>query len=134
MTDTGTPMTSGRVTSRDGTPIGYLKTGRGPAVVIMHGSMESARSHPQHPPGDAVKSAATMEPNELSPADIADRGEQHQDEGGDGQDAVQEDDRHREVPVRYTAIQRVAMIRPRTATVPRAATVAQASRFWLSRR
>ena len=38
-------MTSGRVTSRDGTPIGYLKTGRGPAVVIMHGSMESARSH-----------------------------------------------------------------------------------------
>src|SRR6185295_3403762 len=42
---TGTSMTSGRVTSRDGTPIGYLKTGRGPAVVIMHGSMESARSH-----------------------------------------------------------------------------------------
>src|SRR6185369_11880430 len=45
MIDTGTSMTSGRVTSRDGTPIGYLKTGRGPAVVIMHGSMESARSH-----------------------------------------------------------------------------------------
>ena len=41
----GTPMTSGRVTSRDGTPIGYLKTGHGPAIVIMHGSMESARSH-----------------------------------------------------------------------------------------
>jgi len=38
-------MTSGRVTSRDGTPIGYLKTGHGPAIVIMHGSMESARSH-----------------------------------------------------------------------------------------
>ncbi|MGH3200288.1 MAG: alpha/beta fold hydrolase [Streptosporangiaceae bacterium] len=45
MIDTGTSMTSGRVTSRDGTAIGYLKTGRGPAVVIMHGSMESARSH-----------------------------------------------------------------------------------------
>jgi pimeloyl-ACP methyl ester carboxylesterase len=41
----GTSMTSGRVTSRDGTPIGYLKTGHGPAIVIMHGSMESARSH-----------------------------------------------------------------------------------------
>ena len=38
-------MTSGRVISRDGTPIGYLKTGHGPAIVIMHGSMESARSH-----------------------------------------------------------------------------------------
>ena len=45
MTNIDTPMTSGRVTSRDGTPIGYLKTGRGPAVVILHGSMESARSH-----------------------------------------------------------------------------------------
>src|ERR1700750_2105252 len=45
MIDTGTSMTSGRVTSRDGPPMGYLKTGRGPAVVIMHGSMESARSH-----------------------------------------------------------------------------------------
>jgi pimeloyl-ACP methyl ester carboxylesterase len=45
MIDIGTSMTSGRVTSRDGTPIGYLKTGRGPAVVILHGSMESARSH-----------------------------------------------------------------------------------------
>ncbi len=45
MIDTGTSMTSGRVVSRDGTPIGYLKAGRGPAVVILHGSMESARSH-----------------------------------------------------------------------------------------
>src|ERR1700750_2415425 len=45
MIDTGTSMTSGRVTSRDGPPMGYLKTGRGPAVVIMRGSMESARSH-----------------------------------------------------------------------------------------
>ena len=45
MNDTAAPMTSGRVISRDGTPIGYLKTGHGPAIVIMHGSMESARSH-----------------------------------------------------------------------------------------
>jgi pimeloyl-ACP methyl ester carboxylesterase len=45
MIDIGTSMTTGHVTSRDGTPIGYLKTGRGPAVVILHGSMESARSH-----------------------------------------------------------------------------------------
>jgi pimeloyl-ACP methyl ester carboxylesterase len=45
MIDIDTSMTSGRVTSRDGTPIGYLRTGRGPAVVILHGSMESARSH-----------------------------------------------------------------------------------------
>ncbi|MFC5264049.1 alpha/beta fold hydrolase [Kribbella qitaiheensis] len=38
-------LTQGSVTSRDGTRIGYLKTGRGPAVVVLHGSMESARSH-----------------------------------------------------------------------------------------
>jgi pimeloyl-ACP methyl ester carboxylesterase len=45
MNDSAASMTSGRVMSRDGTPIGYLKTGHGPAIVIMHGSMESARSH-----------------------------------------------------------------------------------------
>jgi pimeloyl-ACP methyl ester carboxylesterase len=38
-------LVPGSVESRDGTPIGYWKTGRGPAVVILHGSMESARSH-----------------------------------------------------------------------------------------
>jgi pimeloyl-ACP methyl ester carboxylesterase len=38
-------MTTGSVKSRDGTRIGYLKVGRGPAVVLLHGSMESARSH-----------------------------------------------------------------------------------------
>jgi pimeloyl-ACP methyl ester carboxylesterase len=43
-TDTSN-MITGSVTSRDGTTIGYLKTGHGPAVVIMHGSMESAASH-----------------------------------------------------------------------------------------
>src|SRR5213080_2798421 len=38
-------MTQGAVTSRDGTRIGYWRIGRGPAIVVMHGSMESARSH-----------------------------------------------------------------------------------------
>ena len=36
---------AGSVTSRDGTRIGYLKIGQGPAVVLLHGSFESARSH-----------------------------------------------------------------------------------------
>jgi pimeloyl-ACP methyl ester carboxylesterase len=38
-------LVAGSVESRDGTPIGYWKTGQGPAVVVLHGSMESARSH-----------------------------------------------------------------------------------------
>lgn len=38
-------VTTGSVVSRDGTPIGYLKIGQGPAVVLLHGSMESAHSH-----------------------------------------------------------------------------------------
>lgn len=38
-------MTTGSVVSRDGTRIGYLRLGHGPAVVVLHGSMESARSH-----------------------------------------------------------------------------------------
>ena len=40
-------MSTGSVTSTDGTPIGYLRVGRGPAVVVLHGSNESARSHTQ---------------------------------------------------------------------------------------
>lgn len=40
-----TKMVTGSVTSRDGTRIGFLKIGRGPAVVLLHGSMESASSH-----------------------------------------------------------------------------------------
>lgn len=40
-----TQMTTGSVTSKDGTRIGYLRLGQGPAVVLLHGSMESARSH-----------------------------------------------------------------------------------------
>jgi pimeloyl-ACP methyl ester carboxylesterase len=42
---TTTELTQGAVESRDGTRIGYWKTGRGPAVVLVHGSMESSRSH-----------------------------------------------------------------------------------------
>jgi pimeloyl-ACP methyl ester carboxylesterase len=38
-------MTTGSVTSRDGTRIGFLRVGQGPAVVLLHGSNESARSH-----------------------------------------------------------------------------------------
>ena len=33
--------------SADGASIGYLRTGRGPAVVVLHGSNESARSNTQ---------------------------------------------------------------------------------------
>lgn len=40
-----TELTQGTAESRDGTRIGYWKTGRGPAVVFVHGSMESSRSH-----------------------------------------------------------------------------------------
>ena len=40
-------MTTGSVSSADGTTIGYLRVGQGPAVVILHGSNESARSHTQ---------------------------------------------------------------------------------------
>ena len=38
-------LTEGAVESRDGTTIGYWKTGQGPAIAVLHGSMESARSH-----------------------------------------------------------------------------------------
>jgi hypothetical protein len=39
------------LTSADGTTIGYLRVGQGPAVVIVHGSSESASSHNQLAPG-----------------------------------------------------------------------------------
>jgi pimeloyl-ACP methyl ester carboxylesterase len=45
MMSTDKELTSGAVESRDGTTIGFWKTGRGPSVVLLHGSMESARSH-----------------------------------------------------------------------------------------
>jgi pimeloyl-ACP methyl ester carboxylesterase len=44
---TGTELNTGAVVSADGTRIGYLQTGRGPAVVLLHGSMQSSRSHLQ---------------------------------------------------------------------------------------
>lgn len=43
----GAQLTTGSVASADGTRIGYLQLGRGPAVVLLHGSNESARSHLQ---------------------------------------------------------------------------------------
>lgn len=39
--------TTGSVTSRDGTTIGYRQLGHGPGVVVLHGAMESAQSHRQ---------------------------------------------------------------------------------------
>jgi pimeloyl-ACP methyl ester carboxylesterase len=41
------PMSEGSVTSRDGTTIGFLRVGTGPALVILHGSFQSARTHTQ---------------------------------------------------------------------------------------
>ena len=38
-------MIPGSVVSSDGTRIGYLRLGQGPAAVLLHGSSESARSH-----------------------------------------------------------------------------------------
>src|ERR687896_2414995 len=35
------------VTSKDGTTIGYRQLGRGPALLLLHGHMESAQSHIQ---------------------------------------------------------------------------------------
>ena len=40
-------IATGQVASADGTTIGYLRTGDGPTVVVLHGSNESARSHLQ---------------------------------------------------------------------------------------
>ena len=47
MTITGTELSNGSIVSADGTRIGYLQTGHGPAVVLLHGSMQSSRSHLQ---------------------------------------------------------------------------------------
>lgn len=44
-TNTATKMSTGSVVSKDGTRVGYLQVGQGPAVVLLHGSMETARSH-----------------------------------------------------------------------------------------
>ena len=47
MTITGTELSNRSIVSADGTRIGYLQTGHGPAVVLLHGSMQSSRSHLQ---------------------------------------------------------------------------------------
>ena len=39
--------TTGSATSKDGTTIGYRQLGRGPGVVLLHGSMSSAHNHMQ---------------------------------------------------------------------------------------
>lgn len=39
--------TTGFVTSKDGTTIGYRQLGHGPGVVLLHGAMESSQSHTQ---------------------------------------------------------------------------------------
>jgi len=46
---TATPpaLETGAVTSRDGTTIGYRRVGAGPGLVVLHGAMESSRSHLQ---------------------------------------------------------------------------------------
>lgn len=44
---TFTTFTTATVASRDGTRIGFRQLGQGPGVVLLHGSMESARSHMQ---------------------------------------------------------------------------------------
>lgn len=44
---TQTPYTTGSVTSKDGTTIGYRYLGHGPGIIMLHGAMESAQSHMQ---------------------------------------------------------------------------------------
>ena len=39
--------TTGFVTAKDGTTIGYRQLGHGPGLVLLHGMMESAQSHMQ---------------------------------------------------------------------------------------
>ena len=46
-TQAAAELTTGSATSADGTTIGYLRAGTGPAVVLLHGGNESARSHTQ---------------------------------------------------------------------------------------
>src|SRR5438045_7997853 len=38
---------TGSIGSKDGTIIGYRQVGHGPAVILLHGAMESAQSHMQ---------------------------------------------------------------------------------------
>lgn len=41
---TSPPVTTGLVTSRDGSTIGYRQMGRGPGLVLLHGAMQSSAS------------------------------------------------------------------------------------------
>ncbi|HLO31882.1 MAG TPA: alpha/beta hydrolase [Anaerolineales bacterium] len=41
------PYSTGSVISQDGTRLRYLQLGKGPGVVMLHGAMESAKSHMQ---------------------------------------------------------------------------------------
>jgi pimeloyl-ACP methyl ester carboxylesterase len=45
--DRPTSAATGSITSTDGTTIGYCRLGTGPGLVILHGAMESSRSHLQ---------------------------------------------------------------------------------------
>ena len=38
---------TGSIVSKDGTTIGYRQLGQGPGLIVLHGAMESARSHMQ---------------------------------------------------------------------------------------
>jgi len=51
-------MPTGAVLSKDGTRIGYLRVGQGPAVVLLHRSNESARGHIRQ--GQALADAFTV--------------------------------------------------------------------------
>lgn len=44
MTSPAIPYTRARVTSRDGTPIGYRSLGAGPGLVLVHGGMQAAQN------------------------------------------------------------------------------------------
>jgi hypothetical protein len=41
----GEHFATGSVTSQDGTLIGYRQPGRGPGVVLLHGTMSSGQNH-----------------------------------------------------------------------------------------
>jgi pimeloyl-ACP methyl ester carboxylesterase len=47
MTAAPESLATDAVTSKDGTTIGYRRLGTGPGVVVLHGAMESSRSHLQ---------------------------------------------------------------------------------------
>ncbi len=42
-----TTMATSVVTSKDGTNIGYRRSGQGPGLVVLHGAMSSSQTHSQ---------------------------------------------------------------------------------------